>query len=329
MSDLNKFLMADVEEIPEADVSSFEKKVMKKRLLGKKRKAPWLKKLAAAASILIAASGATAVAFPSLASQIPILQNIVSYFEDDELLFNHFSEVAQPLGLTETASDSTITIEEAVYDGTSVTISFALKTDIDLGNLPVASGQLEAEGAGGSGSSISMNKANDTTYAGLITMAPDFGKRPPKTLNVSWEPQVFEDFETGHKLEGDWAFSFKLNAIDSKSVQVDHRVNVGDGSYTVNELLLTKLSTVLSLDKENIDEDHYITEWQITDNIGNAHIAQFGTGSESHMQFTFEALDPEATAVTITPLVQYYENMQDEKVEGEKIDLPSVTVELN
>ncbi|TWT01494.1 DUF4179 domain-containing protein [Planomicrobium sp. CPCC 101079] len=324
MSELNKFLMTDIEEIPEADVSNFEKKEMKKRLLRPKTKPRWIKKMAIAASIFIAASAMTAIAFPSVASQIPILQNIVSHFDEDELMFNHFSEVAQPLGLTETSNGSTVSIEEAVYDGTSVTISFALRTEENLGEFPLASGLLEASGANGSGSSIAMNKVNDTTYAGMITMAPDFLFGSPNTLKVSWEPESFEDFDTQTKLVGDWSFDFKLKALDSKAVKVGETIPLEGGRYKLNELLLTKLSTVLTLNKQDIDAA-YVANWQLEDNLGNTYPMQFGTGDPTNEQFTFEALDPEATSVIIKPQFTKANHSNDE---GKPVDLPPITVKL-
>ncbi|PSL41500.1 uncharacterized protein DUF4179 [Planomicrobium soli] len=326
MNDLNKLLMTDIEEIPEAAVSNFEKKEMKKRLLDQKRKPHWIKKLAVAASIFIAASATTAIAFPSVASQIPILQNIVSYFDEDELIFNHFSEVAQPLNLTDTSNGSTVSIEEAVYDGTSVTITFALKTEENLGEFPLANGSLEAFGANGSGSSIAMNKVSDTTYAGMITMAPDFVFGSPNTLKVSWKPQSFEDFDTQTQLTGDWSFDFKLRALDSKSVKIDENILFEGGQYKLNELLLTKLSTVLVFNKKDVNDNRYMASWQLEDNLGNIYPMQFGTGNPKKNQFTFEALHPEATSIIIKPQIKKFNHFEDE---GVPIDAPSVIVDLD
>lgn len=325
MSDLKKWLMTDIEDFPEAEVSSSEKNQMNRRLLGKKRKAPWLAKLALAAGIFLASAATATIAFPSLASQIPVLQNIVSYFDGDELIFNHFSEMAQPIGLAKTSNGTTVAIEEAVYDGTSVTISFALKTEKDLGKFPNTSGLLEASGAGGSGSVTVMEKVDDTTYAGMITMAPDFFFGPPSTLNLSWKPEAFEDMETGTRVSGDWAFEFKLKAIDSEKVSIGKEVSFEGGSYTLDKLKLTKLSTVMTLSKDKIDENHYMTEWQLKDDLGNIYPMQFGTGSESRQQFTFEALDPAASSVTIIPTITYVENVEDE---GIPVDASSVSIEI-
>lgn len=325
MSELNKWLMTDIEDIPEAEISNFEKKQMKKRLLGRKSTSSWLTKLVVAASIFIGLSTTAVIAFPSFASQLPILQNIVSYFDEEQLIFNHFSEVAQPLGLTETSNGSTVTIEEAIYDGTSVTISFALQTETDLGDFPVADGILEAAGAGGSGSAIAMEKVNGTTYAGMITMTPDFFFQPPTVLKVSWEPGTFEDVPSGTKITGDWSFSFKLQAIDSKHVAVGQAIEFQGGTYTLNELLLTKLSTVLTLNKEHIDEEHYLTTWLLEDNLGNTYPMQFGTGNTTQQQFTFEALNPEAASVTIKPIITYAEHVDDV---GTEVEVPSVTIDL-
>lgn len=325
MSDLNKWLTTDIEEIPEADVSEIEKKRMKKRLLGQRRKTVWLKNLALAAGIVVAVATTTVTALPSLASQIPILQDIVSYFDDDELLFNHFSEVAQPLGLQKTSNRSTITIEEAVFDGTSVTLAFVLETPTDLGASPNADSLLEAAWTRGSGSYTSMSKVNDTTYAGMITMAPTFIWKAPHTVKLSWEVDSFTDMETGAKIEGDWEFDFKLKALDSVQIHIGKNIDFEGGSYKLDKLRLTKLSTVVTMRKKGIDEDQYMTDWQLKDDLGNVYPMQFGTGSGEHQQFTFEALDPKAVSVTIQPIIKFVEHIDDP---GVLVEAAPVTVEL-
>ena len=331
MNEFQKFLNTDIDEIPDAAVTNLEKKQMKQRLTGQKKKSAWLIKTAIAVAVVISTAATAVVAFPSIASQIPVLQDIVSYFEDEELIFSHFSEVAQPLDMTQTSNDSTITLEEAVYDGTSVSISFALQTTADLGESPYSTGMIEAKGANGYGAGISMTKVDDTRYAGVITMSPDFNNSPPKSLSLVWEPVEFLDaINFDNKITGDWKFNFKLRALAAETFNVNEAINFEGGSYLLEDLSLTKLSTVLRFDTVDIDEDHYITDWQLTDNLGNDYPMVFGTGGstmfgQTYQQMTFEAIDPEAASVTIQPTVTYIEHLEDE---GEPIEIPPITIGL-
>lgn len=331
MNELDKFLNTDIEDIPGAPVSKLEKKAMKRRLLGQKKKPKWLLKTAVAAALLIGTGATVVVAFPSIASQIPVLQNIVSYFEDDDLVFSHFSDVAQPLDMTQTSNGSTITLGDAVYDGTSVTISFALKTEIDLGTTPNSTGMVEAAGANGYGAAISMKKVDDATYAGVITMAPGFGNSPPKTLSLNWKPVAFEDMNNMEtKITGDWSFSFKLRALQGDRFAVDKTILFDGGKYLMDDLSLNKLSTVLRFETELTDENHYVTDWQLTDNLGNVYPMVFGTGGAStfrkpFQQITFEAVDPEASTVTIQPKITYIEHPEDA---GVPLEIDPIVVEL-
>ncbi len=331
MNEFQKLLNTDIDEIPEAGVTALEKKQMKQRITGHEKKPAWLLKTAIAAVLLIGTATTTAVALPSIASQIPVLQNIVSYFEDEELIFSHFSEVAQPLDMTQTSNGSTVTLEEAVYDGTSVSISFALKTETDLGESPISTGIIEAKGANGYGAGISMTKVDDTRYAGMITMSPDFNNNPPKSLSLTWEPVEFLDaINFDKKITGDWSFNFKLRAIEGESFAINETISFEGRSYILKDLSLTKLSTVLRFDTVGIDEDHYITDWQLTDNLGNTYPMVFGTGGSSmfgrtYQQMTFEAIDAEAETLTIQPKVAYIENMDDA---GTPVEIAPIIVEL-
>ncbi|WKA55593.1 DUF4179 domain-containing protein [Planococcus shixiaomingii] len=322
MSELNKFLMTDIEEIPVADVSSLEKKAMKKRLLGQKRKMPWLKKLVVSAIIVLTASTTTVMAFPSLAAQIPVLKDIVSYFNEDQFILKDFDEMAESVALTQTSNGSTLTIEEAVYDGMSVTISFALETEMDLGDSPLPHEFLKIAGVDGPSSSLQMNKINETAYVGIITMNLDLETQSAKNLEVTWEPSAFQDLDSGNELYGDWSFAFKLKALDGNSTPVNFSFDFEGGTYTVKELLQTKLSTVLVIGKQNLDGDP-IVHWQLEDNLGKTYMMQSGLGGTPYQQFMFEALDSEATSVTITPLTNPFEKIE---IPGE--GTPSVTVDL-
>lgn len=331
MNEMEKLLNTDIEEFPEAAVTALEKKQMKQHITGHKKKPAWLLKTAIAAALLIGTAATSAVGFPSIASQIPVLQNIVSYFEDEELMFSHFSEVAQPLDMTQTSNGSTVTLEEAVYDGTSVSISFALKTDTDLGESPYSTGMIEAKGANGYGAGVSMTKVDDTRYAGVITMSPDFNNSPPNSLSLTWEPAEFMDpvnYDT--KITGDWSFNFRLHAIAGQSFDINETISFEGGSYMLEDVSLTKLSTVLRFDAVGVDEDRYMTEWQLTDNLGNTYPMVFGTGGStmfgrSYQQMTFEAIDLEAENITIQPKVTYIENFEDT---GTPVEISPILVDL-
>lgn len=331
MNEFQKLLNTDIDEIPEAGVTALEKKQLKQRITRQKKKPAWLLKTAIAAALLIGTATTAVVALPSIASQIPVLQNIVSYFEDEELIFSHFSEVAQTLDMTQTSNGSTVTLEEAVYDGTSVSISFALKTESDLGESPYASGMIEAKGANGYGAGISMTKVDDTRYAGVITMSPDFNNNSPNSLSLTWEPVEFLDaIDYDTKIIGDWSFNFKLRAIEGESFTINETIDVERGSYLLKDLSLTKLSTVLRFDTVDIVESQYVTDWQITDNLGNSYPMVFGTGGStmfgrSYQQITFEAIDAEAETITIQPKVFYNEDMEDA---GTLVEIAPIVVEL-
>ena len=94
MNDYKKLVDINIDEIEPAEVSEFEKKRVQQYVLGSKKKIKVYKYIAMAATITIGVTISTGFAVPSLASQIPILNNIISYFIDENSYNSNFAKVA-------------------------------------------------------------------------------------------------------------------------------------------------------------------------------------------------------------------------------------------
>lgn len=61
------------------------------------------------------------------------MSDMMSYLQDENKLYAHFDEFSTDIGLAETSNGKTAMIDNAVYDGTSITVSSAIETVEDAG----------------------------------------------------------------------------------------------------------------------------------------------------------------------------------------------------
>ena len=72
---MKKWIDMDIDQLELLDVTDIEKTRVKQHVLKKRKKAPIWRNIAVAAVIIVGASTTTGFAFPSLASQIPFVDN--------------------------------------------------------------------------------------------------------------------------------------------------------------------------------------------------------------------------------------------------------------
>ncbi|WP_214484873.1 DUF4179 domain-containing protein [Bacillus sp. SM2101] len=105
---------------------------MKQHLLKKRKELPIWRNFAVAAVITVGASSTTGFAFPTLSSQIPFIDNIINYFNNEEQHYKNFEIFSTDIGLAQTDNDVTVMIDNAVYDGTNIQYRLQLKQIIIL-----------------------------------------------------------------------------------------------------------------------------------------------------------------------------------------------------
>ncbi|MER2170989.1 MAG: DUF4179 domain-containing protein, partial [Psychrobacillus psychrodurans] len=125
---LKKWMDLDIDNLDFVEVTDMEKARVKQHVLKKHKKAPLWRNIAVASIVVLSATVTTGFAFPTIASQIPFMENIIGYFTDDERSSN-FETFSTDIGLVETSNGTTVMIENAVYDGTNITVSYAIETE--------------------------------------------------------------------------------------------------------------------------------------------------------------------------------------------------------
>jgi hypothetical protein len=253
--------------------------------------------LVAAAVILGLSTTSVAYAFPSIAAQIPFMDNVISFFNDEERDYKNFETFSTNIGLAQTSNGTTVMIDNAVYDGTNITISYAIETEQEVEQeieiRPM--NWFDVDGASGMGGSEKITKISGNRYVGLASFTPHFKDGEyPKTVEVTWEPETFKSISDDSALEGDWSFAFSLNRLEGNIELLNETVQNKGVNFTLQSVEFTDVSTVISY--EQVVSDELLKEWKsvtpvfkVTDDLGNVYMdGTSGSGTSPDNFKTFK-----------------------------------------
>ncbi|WP_088102877.1 DUF4179 domain-containing protein [Halalkalibacter urbisdiaboli] len=253
--------------------------------------------LVAAVMILGLSTTSVAFAFPSIASQIPFMDNVISFFYDEERDYKNFETYSTDIGLAQTSNGTTVMIDNAVYDGTNITILFAIETEKEVEQEVEirAMNWFDVVGANGMGGSEKITKISDNRYVGLASFTPHFeDEEYPETIEVTWNPEAFKSLSNDLEVEGDWSFAFSLNRLEGDIELLNKTVQNENVSFTLQSIEFTDVSTVISY--EQVVSDELLKEWEsvspvfnVTDDLGNVYMNETGgSGKTTNDYKTFK-----------------------------------------
>ncbi|WP_399629406.1 DUF4179 domain-containing protein [Sporosarcina sp. SG10008] len=245
--------------------------------------------LLAAAMILGLSTTSVAFAFPSIAAQIPFMDNVISFFYDGERDYKNFETFSTDIGLAQTSNGTTVMIDNAVYDGTNVTILYAIETEQEVEQeIEIrAMNWFDVVGASGKGGSEKITKISDNRYVGLASFTPDFeDEKYPETIEITWNPEAFKSLSNDLEVEGDWSFAFSLNRLEGDIELLNETVQNENMNFTLQSIEFTDVSTVISY--EQVVSGELLKEWQsvtpvfyVTDDLGNVYMNGTSGGGTS------------------------------------------------
>lgn len=335
------WLDLNVDNVEPMELSTEQKVHLKQTILKKatkKRTPKWVRHLTAAAIIGVSTITTINFAFPTLASQIPFMKNIIGYFDNTGTMFEKFGNYATEIGQVQTSNGISMMIENAVYDGTSVTISYALETDVDLGSHPFMLGDfIDFTDSVGGGGGVRLEKVSDTKYAGLANLTPYFDKEAPEEIEVVWKPRAIMNTTTNTEVQGDWKFKFTVPKLE-RNLQLLNET-VATHGVTARFIALGKNDMTTVIHYEYDVKPDLLKEWpfidiyfdELKDNLGNTYTVN-GNGSLSkdngisyQTGATVQSIDPAATSITFVPVI--YFSLGSGKG-GEEKEMDPVTINL-
>ncbi|MFC4803315.1 DUF4179 domain-containing protein [Neobacillus sp. GCM10023253] len=319
MSYYKKLADLNIDEIEPVAVSEIEKKRVKQHVMGvgAKKKIKVFKYMAVAATIALGAAIGASFAVPSLASQIPFMNNIMNYFKDENSYTSNYSKFATSISQTQSSNGVSIMIEDAVFDGSSITVSYAIETDKDLGTSPGMSSAFNVKGAVAIGAAGTIKKVNDTKYVGTEKITPTFRGSKPDRIEISWEPGAFKNLETDESIAGDWHFAFEVSALENKSKLVNQYVTNHGVTVNIKSIETNGLSTVIHY--EQVVEARILDKWphvtaeikSVQDDLGNSYSVDGngGVSRDNGVSFewssTIKSIHPNAKSLTLVPVIYY------------------------
>ncbi|AJH61030.1 DUF4179 domain-containing protein [Bacillus cereus] len=309
----------DEKELEEIEASEIEKEKVKRNLkqsIRTKKKMKSWKKGVAAASILVGLSVATlGIGFPTYAGGLPIVGDIFRFLDNGRTgLYENYKEFSTELNMTRDSNGVKVTINDAVFDGRTITITYSIESDKDLGEKPNIFGYPQVMGFNGGGGSSQVTKVGEKKYVGMTTMSGNSSKRLD-VANVWWNMEEIELDYKGNSIKGNWNFALSLKAMESKEVKVNGVSENKLIKVNIDKMEVTPMSFIVFFNQEESKVlrsiwDSADVELEIKDDLGNKYAGEGNGGTstvaephKSSWSATFQKLNKNATKLIVTPHV--------------------------
>ncbi|WP_410982057.1 DUF4179 domain-containing protein [Bacillus cereus] len=309
----------DEKELEEMKAYEFEREKVKRNLkqsIHQKKKMKKWKKGVAAASILVGLSVATlGIGFPTYAGGLPIVGDIFRFLDNGRTgLYENYKEFSTELNMTRESNGIKITINDAVFDGRTVAITYSIESDKDLGESPNIFGFPQVMGFNGGGGGSKVTKVGEKKYVGMTTISGHSSKRLD-VANVRWDMEAIDMHEEEKSIKGNWNFALSLKAMDSKEIKLQGNSEKEGIKVNVDKMEVTPMSFIVFYNQEESKElrstwDSADVELEIKDDLGNRYVGEGNGGTstvaephKSSWSATFQKLNENATKLIVTPHV--------------------------
>ncbi|MEK4912079.1 DUF4179 domain-containing protein [Bacillus sp. FSL E2-8887] len=347
----------DEKELEEIEASEIEKEKVKRNVKQsirmKKRMKSW-KKGVAAASILVGLSVATlGIGFPTYAGGLPIVGDIFRFLDNGRTgVHENYKEFSTELNMTKESNGVKVTINDAVFDGRTITITYSIESEKDLGEKPFPFGSPQVMGFNGGGGSSDVTKVGEGKYVGMTTMS-GHGSERLDVANVWWDIEAINMYEEKKSIKGNWNFALTVKGMDSKEIKLQGITEKEGIKVNIDKMEVTPMSFIVFYNQEESKAlrsiwDSADVELEIKDDLGNKYAGEGNGGTstvaephKSSWSATFQKLNENATKLIVTPRVHLrvhtpenhggveYVNGKEKKIEVPKKEEKSKDIVLD
>lgn len=315
----------DEDEIELMEVSDIEKMRVKKYLKNSINKNKVLKKkkivVAALVCLVIGGTGIFGTAYPSYAAEIPIVGDIFRFIDNGRTgAYDKYKEYADMVGMTQESNGIKVTIKEAIFDGRTLTYTYEIVSDKDLGEDPffnMNGPQITIKNYNGSrGGGAGVKRVYDNTYVGQQTISID-EEREAISFVLNFTDIRDMSLENSKSIKGHWKFKINLKALGNVK-QVINKESEKDGAkLVISSISKTPVSFTLNYFQEiskELQEKYFMIDipiFELKDDLGNIYTFTSCTTNEGgdgrysgNSMAIFGELNPNATKLIITPKVR-------------------------
>ncbi|QBP91968.1 DUF4179 domain-containing protein [Bacillus mycoides] len=309
----------DEKELEEIEASEIEKEKIKrnvKQSIRMKKKMKSWKKGVAAASILVGLSVATlGIGFPTYAGGLPIVGDIFRFLDNGRTgVHENYKEFSTELNMTKESNGVKVTINDAVFDGRTITITYSIESEKDLGEKPFPFGSPQVMGFNGGGGSSDVTKVGEGKYVGMTTMS-GHGSERLDVANVWWDIEAINMYEEKKSIKGNWNFALTVKGMDSKEIKLQGISEKEGIKVNIDKMEVTPMSFIVFYNQEESKAlrsiwDSADVELEIKDDLGNKYAGEGNGGTstvaephKSSWSDTFQKLNENATKLIVTPRV--------------------------
>lgn len=321
-----------------ANGTSFPQHVNIEQLLHSKKKkiSGWKQHVAIASVAICLVVTMFGLTFPAFAVSIPVIRDIFRFFDNERVelhtevkknkeertgLYHEYKKYPNELNLTQESNGIKFTVHDATYDGQTVSLTYSIESDQDLGDNPFALDFLIIKGAGGTSGRNEIKKVDKYKYVGLVT-ASTLEATTEDSVNIHWNIDSIINSDIEKEIKGNWNFDFTLKAPKSKEKLIHSSVEQDGVKVSIEKLFISPMSFIVSY-KQEVSEymknrwDEVYVDLRIKDDLGNRYAGE-GNGSmrdESSYTLngskTFQKINQNATKFIITPHVMFSNHNAD------------------
>lgn len=334
----------DEDDFNEIEVNDIEKARVKNNLRRSiESKYNWRRQGIAVAVVAIISTMVLGLSFPAYAKNIPIVGNIFRLIDDSVSgVYYNYKENTSEINVTKESKGVNITINDAVFDGTNISLTYTIESDIDLelGDEIYLNNEIsinEDLRTGMSGTSKFV-KVDNKTYVGQENLTVNnFIDNPRDKINIELRVKKLVAIDgNSEPIKGKWDFNIELNAVNGEIKTINKAIEKDGITATIGEVKINPMSTFISYSQKVSNDiiekwDDIILDIEVKDNLGNVYLGT-NNGATSDEYFNYNSsnlygkISEEATKLIITPKamlklygqVEYVEQEARDNITGEK-----------
>mgnify|MGYP000051858962 CR=1 FL=1 len=305
-----------------------------------KKRFNWLLPAAAASVLAIGISTAALTASPALANymaELPVIGNVFSIFAEEEEGLLQYERFSEEVGLSQTSNGITISIDQAVYDGTNVTFTYTVTAKEELDDSAHVTGIPHLLEADGPNASMTW-EVIDGQIAGMNAIT--HVSKDTAQVNVLWEPESLATEEG--EIKGDWKFAFAVDQLIKEPIPLDEKVT--ESGVTVHFTEVTFTGIAVNIAYQQLVDPALLEEWEhveaeliAKDNLGHVYKVPYNGGTayggartreDLFWTATMRGLDPTATSLTFYPIATLSRMIDGKDPASERIAFDALEIDI-